>query len=133
MPREYVKREKDLHLHQQAYQTPLRQHREDHRHSGTHLPWWRSNLVGYLICPFLISIASAADLSFQALGLKLYTISAPFYRAPGLEYSSIQGWGLDLSISKEIVERHGGQIWVESSEGKGTTFFVQLPLQIVNP
>jgi signal transduction histidine kinase len=52
----------------------------------------------------------------------------PFYRTPEVTYSSVQGWGLGLSISKEIVELHGGQIWVESSEGKGTTFFVQLPV-----
>jgi len=56
-------------------------------------------------------------------------IFEPFYRAPEADLSPIQGWGLGLSISKEIVERHGGQIWVESSEGKGTTFFVQLPEQ----
>ena len=56
-------------------------------------------------------------------------IFEPFYRAPEADFSSIQGWGLGLSISKEIVERHEGQIWVESSEGKGTTFFVQLPEQ----
>jgi signal transduction histidine kinase len=81
VPREYVKREKNLHPHEQAYQTPHRQHREDHRHSGTHLPWWRSTLVGYLICPFLIGIASVADIGLQSLGLKLYTTSAPFYLA----------------------------------------------------
>jgi signal transduction histidine kinase len=52
----------------------------------------------------------------------------PLYRTPEAEYSPIGGWGLGLSISKEIVERHRGEIWVESSEGKGTTFFVQLPL-----
>lgn len=57
-------------------------------------------------------------------------IFEPFYRAPEAQYSSIPGWGLGLSISKEIVERHSGQIWVESSQGKGTTFFVQLPVQV---
>jgi len=54
-------------------------------------------------------------------------IFEPFYRTPEAELSSIQGWGLGLSISKEIVEQHGGQIWVESFEEKGTTFFVRLP------
>ena len=60
-------------------------------------------------------------------------IFEPFYRTPQAKLSSIQGWGLGLSISKEIVEQHGGQIWVESSEGKGTTFFVQIPLLVVCP
>jgi signal transduction histidine kinase len=52
----------------------------------------------------------------------------PFYRTPEVQYSSIPGWGLGLTISKEIVERHGGRIWAESSRDKGTTFFVKLPL-----
>lgn len=35
--------------------------------------------------------------------------------------------GLGLSISKEIVEAHGGAIWLESQELAGTTFFIELP------
>jgi signal transduction histidine kinase len=54
-------------------------------------------------------------------------IFEPFYRVPEVERSSIQGSGLGLAISKEIVERHEGQIRIESSEEKGTTFFVELP------
>lgn len=52
----------------------------------------------------------------------------PFYRAPDVEYSPIRGWGLGLTISKEIVERHGGQIWAEALPGQGITFFIKLPL-----
>lgn len=37
-------------------------------------------------------------------------------------------FGLGLSISKQIVEEHGGRIWFENNESTGSTFFVALPL-----
>jgi len=40
---------------------------------------------------------------------------------------SAGGSGLGLSISKGIVDEHGGQLWFESVEGEGTTFYVDLP------
>ncbi len=64
---------------------------------------------------------------------ELEHIFEPFYRTQDAENSPIKGWGLGLTISKEIVERHGGQIWAESSEGKGITFFVKLPISQDNP
>lgn len=52
----------------------------------------------------------------------------PFYRTPSIEYSSVPGWGLGLTISKEIIERHKGQIWAEFVPAGGLNIFVKLPL-----
>ena len=65
--------------------------------------------------------------------VQLEQIFEPFYRTLDAESSPMKGWGLGLAISKEIVERHRGQIWAESAEGKGITFFVKLPISQDNP
>ena len=51
-----------------------------------------------------------------------------FYRAQSALERQIQGTGLGLYISRAIVDAHGGRIGVESEEGRGTTFVVDLPI-----
>ena len=51
-----------------------------------------------------------------------------FVRAENARTSEITGTGLGLYLSRELVERHRGHLWFESTEGEGSTFFMTLPL-----
>jgi signal transduction histidine kinase len=51
-----------------------------------------------------------------------------FFRSQSALERQIQGTGLGLYISKAIVDAHGGRIGVQSAEGEGTTFIVELPV-----
>jgi signal transduction histidine kinase len=52
-------------------------------------------------------------------------IFAPFHRASGA--ADVTGHGLGLTICRRIVERHGGRIWVEPGEERGSRFCFSLP------
>ena len=45
--------------------------------------------------------------------------------------SQFQGSGVGLAICKKIVDHHHGNIWVESEEDKGSTFFIELKTRVL--
>ncbi|MBI2384374.1 MAG: GAF domain-containing sensor histidine kinase [Elusimicrobia bacterium] len=50
-----------------------------------------------------------------------------FYRAGNRSQVNAPGTGLGLAIAREVVDKHGGKIWLESELGKGTTFHFVVP------
>ncbi len=68
----------------------------------------------------------------QGIGLSPDDQAKLFSPFPQLEQSALQGIkgaGLGLMVCRRLVEAHGGRIWVESELGKGSAFFVTLPLE----
>ncbi|WP_390409565.1 cell wall metabolism sensor histidine kinase WalK [Lacticaseibacillus jixiensis] len=68
----------------------------------------------------------------QGLGIPRKDINKVFdrfYRVDKARSRQQGGTGLGLAISKEVVEALGGRIWVDSQEGKGSTFYISLPYE----
>jgi hypothetical protein len=55
-----------------------------------------------------------------------------FVRIRNKETAKIKGIGLGLFIVRSVARRHGGEAWVESEPGEGSTFFISLPLDGAN-
>ncbi len=62
----------------------------------------------------------------------LKRIFIPFERVQNAAASKIEGTGLGMSIVKNLVDRMGGRITVESEEGSGSCFYVELPFSIAS-
>ena len=60
------------------------------------------------------------------------TLFDQFRRTKSAELGGKVGWGLGLTLVKGLCAAHGGKVWLESAEGKGTTFFVQLPYSFIS-
>jgi PAS domain S-box-containing protein len=66
----------------------------------------------------------------QGLGIPADALESVFERYTRIEsgeHRPIHGTGLGLPIVRQIVELHGGRVWVESTSGAGSTFHVTLP------
>jgi signal transduction histidine kinase/CheY-like chemotaxis protein len=61
---------------------------------------------------------------------KLGTIFAEFTQADGEHNRAFEGTGLGLSITRRLIEMMGGEVWVDSQLGEGSTFGFQVPLQV---
>lgn len=74
-------------------------------------------------------IVSVRDYGMGIPQEEQHKIYERFFRAKGKKEGSIPGLGLGLFISTEIVKQHGGELWAESVEGKGSTFHFSLPIK----
>ena len=72
-------------------------------------------------------VASVAD---QGIGIPRQALARVFERFYKVDRARVRGGGtgLGLSIARHVVEQHGGRIWVESEEGRGSIFSFALPV-----
>jgi PAS domain S-box-containing protein len=85
------------------------------------------------VCLFRDDEAQQAVISVQDFGIGIDKshhehLFERFYQVTDPEEKTYPGLGIGLYISREIVTRHQGRMWVESSKGSGSTFYVALPL-----
>jgi signal transduction histidine kinase len=72
-------------------------------------------------------LISVKDTGIGVTSDELKKIFNKFYQAYTGDDRKNEGTGLGLFICKEIIRKHGGQIWVESQPGEGSQFYIKLP------
>jgi signal transduction histidine kinase len=70
---------------------------------------------------------SIADTGIGIPEADLPHIFEEFYRADNARAIERDGTGLGLAFAKQVIERHGGQVWVRNNPGAGATFRFTLP------
>ena len=95
-----------------------------------------SNAIKYNKAPGSVEVSIRQDANFLEASVKdtgvgmsekdMKHLFGKFWRAP--EHKNIEGTGLGLWITKQLVVRMGGKIWAESKKDIGSTFFVRLPI-----
>ena len=73
-------------------------------------------------------VTSVRDRGIGIPADELAQVFERFHRGRQVSSTNYGGLGLGLYITKQIIERHGGSIWVESAQGVGTTFYFSLPV-----
>jgi two-component system phosphate regulon sensor histidine kinase PhoR len=73
-------------------------------------------------------LVSVIDTGIGIPTQELTRVFERFYKVDRARTRNSGGTGLGLAIAKHLVERHGGRIWVESQEGKGSNFSMLLPV-----
>jgi signal transduction histidine kinase/CheY-like chemotaxis protein len=98
-----------------------------------------TNAIKYSPSADKIIVESTVDKDMVTLRVQDFGVGIPkekqervfeqFFRVSGPKQDTFPGLGLGLYISSEIIKREGGKIWVESEEGKGSTFCFTLPIK----
>jgi signal transduction histidine kinase len=98
-----------------------------------------SNAVKYSGHSRRIEVLGRKDGSQALVAVRDYGVGIPayqqaqvfdrFFRAGNVSSQQYSGLGLGLFISHSIIERHNGRIWLESQEGRGSTFYFALPIR----
>ncbi|MBP2029194.1 signal transduction histidine kinase [Methanohalophilus levihalophilus] len=76
--------------------------------------------------------AITVKISDNGIGIpkeKMTYLFSPFNQFEEFLTKRFSGIGMGLALTKYYVETHGGKIWVESEEGKGSSFYFSLPSQ----